>query len=298
MRRALVIISLAAGSVILFGAGRPKPAESATSAEVARLQHHFDSVGVELRSRDVSSLTRTQRVKRARLAGWLQQYRNAATFPKNDRFAVATPFFRDAEGSLCAMAYLIDRSGRHDLVESVASTRNNAYIRELAGDPALIAWLDSAGLSVAEAARIQPAYNGGFPISGETNRVTGDFALAAIALGSVSLATSAVNVVKPSYLGGVLGVLAGTTAVITGANHLDGNRATERVGIATIALGGVSIASGIYGILEAREKDDDTGRDRDKRGDRHPRRRATVVTPDVIFAQSAPRLGVLVHTNF
>lgn len=83
------------------------------SAEVARLQHHFDSVGVELESRDVSSLTRAQRGKRAQLAGWLQQYRNAATFPKNDRFAVPTPFFRDAEGSLCAMAYLIDRYGRH-----------------------------------------------------------------------------------------------------------------------------------------------------------------------------------------
>ena len=89
----------------------------------------------------------------------------------------------------------------------------------------------------------------------------------------------------------------GTAAVITGANHLDGNRATERVGTATIVLGGVSIASGIYGILEAREEDD-RGRDRDKRGDRRPRRRATVVTPDVIFAQSAPRLGLLVHTNF
>jgi hypothetical protein len=56
------------------------------------------------------------------------------------------------------MAYLIDRSGRRDLVDRVAATRNNAFIAELADDSALRAWLDSVGLSVTEAARIQPSY--------------------------------------------------------------------------------------------------------------------------------------------
>ncbi|HEX7336720.1 MAG TPA: nuclear transport factor 2 family protein, partial [Gemmatimonadales bacterium] len=76
-----------------------------------------------------------------------------------DRFPDrAMPFFRDSDGVPCAMAYLIDRSGRADLVDRVALTRNNAFIAELADDPDLRAWLDSAGLSVAEAARIQPGY--------------------------------------------------------------------------------------------------------------------------------------------
>jgi len=56
------------------------------------------------------------------------------------------------------MAYLIERSGRHDLVDRVALTRNDAFIAELPDDPALRVWLDSVGLSVAEAARIQPTY--------------------------------------------------------------------------------------------------------------------------------------------
>ena len=68
------------------------------------------------------------------------------------------PFFRDDRGVLCAMAYLIDRSGRRDLVDRVAATRNNAFIAELADDSALRAWLDSVGFSVTEAARVQPSY--------------------------------------------------------------------------------------------------------------------------------------------
>jgi hypothetical protein len=56
------------------------------------------------------------------------------------------------------MAYLIERSGRRDLVHRIASTQNNAFIAELANDRELRGWLDSVGLSVTEAARIQPTY--------------------------------------------------------------------------------------------------------------------------------------------
>jgi hypothetical protein len=56
------------------------------------------------------------------------------------------------------MAYLLERSGRRDLVDRIAMTRNNAFIAELANDPALRVWLDSVGVSVTEAARIQPTY--------------------------------------------------------------------------------------------------------------------------------------------
>lgn len=296
MNRALVILSLTAGSAILFGASRPKPVESARLAEVTRLQRHFDSVDIELRSRDVSSLTAAQHARRARLAGWLREYRNAATFPRNDRFAIATPFFRDAQGTLCAMAYLIGRSGRRDIVDKVAATRNNAYIRDLAGDPALIAWLDSTGLSVAEAARIQPQYGGGIFFPEDRDRVSSGFALAALGLGGASLATSAVNVVKPSYASGLLGVIAGTAAIIVGASQLDGNRGTKRVAAATTGLGAMSLGAGIYGILEARR--DDRERTRDGGRDGRRRRPSMIIAPDVVVQQSSPRLGLLVHSSF
>jgi Domain of unknown function (DUF4440) len=128
--------------------------------EVARLRAHFDSVDAELRHAKALQFTPSQRRARATLIGWLQKYRDAGKFPRNDRFPeLAMPFFRDVHGALCAMAYLIERSGRRDLVDRIALTRNNAFIAELANDAELRVWLDSVGLTVTEAARIQPTYS-------------------------------------------------------------------------------------------------------------------------------------------
>ena len=135
------------------------PEPLAQRLEVARLRARFDSVDAELRHAKALQFTPSQRRARATLIGWLQAYRDAGRFPRNDRFPDrAMPFFRDGHGALCAMAYLIERSGRRDLVDRVASTRNNAFIAELASDRELRGWLDSVGLSVTEAARIQPTY--------------------------------------------------------------------------------------------------------------------------------------------
>ena len=140
-------------------AAPPTGPEALARLEVARLRAHFDSVDAELRHAEGLQLTPSQRAARATLIGWLQEYRDAGRFPRNDRFPeLAMPFFRDGHRALCAMAYLIERSGRRDLVDRIALTRNNAFIAELATDPALRVWLDSVGVSVTEAARIQPAY--------------------------------------------------------------------------------------------------------------------------------------------
>jgi hypothetical protein len=136
------------------------PEPPARRLEVARLRAHFDSVDAELRQANALRFTPSQRSARATLIAWLQEYRDAGRFPRNNRFPErAMPFFRDDRGALCAMAYLIQRSGRRDLVDRIASTRNNAFIAELANDLALRGWLDSVGLSATEAARIQPTYD-------------------------------------------------------------------------------------------------------------------------------------------
>lgn len=296
MRRAFVIASVVAGSVGLTGLVRTGEARSPRSREIERLQNHFDSVAVELNRRDIASLTTTQRAKRATLASWLREYRNAGVFPTNDRFDTSTPFFRDSKGVLCAMAYLIDRSGRADIVAKVAASRNNAHIAQLADDPTLIAWLDSAGLSVAEAARIQPTY-GGFPDEPPADRdgVRSNVALAAVGFGGTSLAATTLNVVKPSYLSGFLGIIAGGASVITGANYRDENRETDRVATTMIALGAVSLGSGVYGILAARN---DNERDHERHHDGRRRRMSLQVSPDVTIRDRAPQLGLLAHASF
>jgi hypothetical protein len=161
MRGSFVTLSAFAGMILgataLIGA---KHASSFEVRETARLRAHFDSVLVELRSRDVSALRPEQRAARAVQIARLQEYRDAGVFPRNLVSRDATPVFVDPFGTHCAMGYLIARSGRSDIVGRIASTRNLARIPELADDRALIAWLDSAGLSVTEAARIQPTYGG------------------------------------------------------------------------------------------------------------------------------------------
>lgn len=148
------ILVAVATSAALLGV-RPEPGVP----ENVRLRAHFDAVDAELRAADISALTANQRTSRARMILWLRAYRDAERFPRNDRFPDrAMPFFRDSDGVLCAMAYLIDRSGRGDLVERIARTKNHAFIADLASEPELLAWLDVAGLTIAEAARIQPTY--------------------------------------------------------------------------------------------------------------------------------------------
>lgn len=293
MDRTIVSLAVIVGSAALFGASTPSP--SAREMEVTRLVRHFDSVDLELRSRDVSHYTASQRANRAKLVSWLRDYRNAGSFPTNDRFAEPTPFFRDKDGVLCAMAYLIARSGRTDIVDKVAATRNNAYIRELIDDPALVTWLDSWGLTAAEAARIQPSYGDVIIYPPDDDYVESDFALAALGLGSLSLATSAVNVVKPSYFSGVLGVIAGTASIIAGASYLDDSDDGDALAGATIGLGAVSVGAGIYGILDARRNRD---RDWDRERERRRRRFSMNVTPDAGLRDAKPVVGLLVRGKF
>jgi hypothetical protein len=296
MNQSSVLLSVALVGMAALGAASPRNRITDREKEINRLEKHFDSVDVELRSRDVSMLSASQRSNRVKLITWLRDYRNADEFPTNDRFANPTPFFRDSKGVLCAMAYLIDRSGSHEFVNKVAATRNNAYIHELADDRVLIRWLDKWGLSVDEAARIQPSYGGG-GIGDVDGRVEDDFAIAAIALGSASVGSAAINFVKPSYFSGFAGILAGGAAIVVGANNFDENRATDHVAALTIGLGAFSVGAGIYGLLEARNRDHDRGR---WPYDRRDRRRGHEVklVPDLAIQNGTPKLGVFVNSRF
>jgi hypothetical protein len=133
--------------------------------ETARLRSHFRQVITELSRRDVAALTPAQRASRASLIAELGRYARRGRFPRNLDFAgQRVPYFIDASGARCAMAHLVEHTGATAFAQRIAAEQNNAFIREIAGDPELVAWLEGAGLSAAEAARIQPAYCG-IPLS-------------------------------------------------------------------------------------------------------------------------------------
>src|SRR3989454_7684231 len=156
----------------LVAAASYSPRADFAAAEPARIRAHLDSVERELRAKDVSPLTPTQRAARLRNLAILHVYWIRGVFPQNTDFPGRhVPYFIDRYGTRCAMAYLIEQSGRGDIVHRIATTENTAYVRDLKDDAQLGAWLRENGLTAAEAARIQPTY--GSPIEDFTGRWEG-----------------------------------------------------------------------------------------------------------------------------
>src|SRR5947199_2168999 len=142
------------------------------AAETGRIRRHLATVEADLRIKDVSALTPAQRQARAKNLEVLHAYWVRGVFPVNTDFpGQRVPYFVDRHGTRCAMAYLIEQSGRGDIVRRIAMTENNAYVRDLKDDAQLGAWLRENGLTAAAAARIQPAY--GSPCADFTGRWEG-----------------------------------------------------------------------------------------------------------------------------
>ena len=145
----------------LVAAASYSPRADFAAAEQARIRAHLDSVERELRAKDVSTLTPTQRAARLRNLAILHVYWIRGVFPQNTDFpGQRVPYFIDRYGTRCAMAYLIEQSGGGDLVTRVAATHNNARIPELRTDPDLGAWLWRNGITLEDAPTGQQPYAG------------------------------------------------------------------------------------------------------------------------------------------
>lgn len=303
MKRAFVILVATASTLVLSAAAwhveRPSNAREAhIRAEVVRLHAHFDSVDTELRTRDVSHLSDAQRASRVKLIAWLREYRDAGQFPENDRFAnESVPFFRDTKGTLCAMAYLVDRSGRGDIVDHIAKTRNNAFIRELTDDARLVAWLDASGLSVSEAARIQPAYDGdpccliGEP---DRTRVSREYALVSAGFGGVSLASLGFNVFSASRTSVAAGLMAGAASIIAGVAQANPEGGRKNLVTANIAVGSVSLLAGIRALYANPSVRKITTVQTSKRSVLSD----AAVAPDLIVSPTETRVGLRMNARF
>lgn len=129
--------------------------------ETRRIQGHLFDVEGALRRRSTDALSAAQRERRNTALNWLREYRERGEFPHNHTHAGGrVPVFVDEHGTPCAVAYLLQRSGREGLVRETAGAGNNVYAWELAADARFSEWLDETGLTLGEAARIQPNYAG------------------------------------------------------------------------------------------------------------------------------------------
>jgi hypothetical protein len=159
MRRAALAVLLTTGLAVVGGSCAPEQDLAPEDAEVTRIQHHLAEVLRSLRAEGPAHLTPQQLAAREAAIRWLDEYRAAGDFPHNHVHPDGrAPVFVDPHGTPCAVGYLMVRSGQHELVEEIVRTDNLVRVPELAGDERVVAWLDEHGLTMSEAARIQPMY--------------------------------------------------------------------------------------------------------------------------------------------
>lgn len=115
----------------------------------------------ELRLRLKKRTARYQ--QRSSALNLLHDYWIGGTFPRNtyDR-AWRKPVFVDAQGTYCAVGYLMTQTGHEKLAKSIDES-NKFILVENTNSRSMDTWLYSCGLTKEEAALIQPGY-GGFVI--------------------------------------------------------------------------------------------------------------------------------------
>ncbi len=261
--------SLTIGSLLLVLAIFAVPAIASRMArhlsdsEVVRVQRHLSGAEALLASANADRMSPKQRAARQVHMERLAAYRAAGKFPHNHEVqGRRSPCFVDEHGTLCAMAYLIAESGRGDIVELVARTKNYATVTELASDavigPVLRTWLEGAGLSVGEAQRIQPSYP--FErIRSDRESISGEFASASASLGLANLVSMGLNASRAVHhrdpgWPAILGLASGAANVGLGVANADYEGERRTLGIVDIALGSASVAASAWSMLTSKRR--------------------------------------------
>ena len=120
---------------------------------LAEYETQFGSLEAKEREPKLAQL----RKARQRQIELLLEYKDRGQFPQNEIGKTAKPIFVDSNGTHCAVGYLMHRAGDDSLVQSIVDQDNFVLIEGITDDSAL-AWIASSGLTIREAAMIQPAY--------------------------------------------------------------------------------------------------------------------------------------------
>jgi len=237
MRPAVLLLPAALLATLAAG-GTVPTRHTAESQRLARIRAHFDSVLVELQAPTAVRRTPGAAARRHALMDTLRAYRDRGDFPRNYDFpGRAVPYFVDREtGARCAVAHLLQATGRGDIVARVARADNNAWVAQLAGDTAFTGWLRANGISLAEAARIQVPYMSQ-PIDEEQRARNAIFAVVSPIVGGASLVTGFLN---------ARGNADGHSGIATGIGIASGI-ATGALGFISINKPGVPVAASAAG---------------------------------------------------
>ncbi len=244
--------------------GRQAP--ELVAAERARIRAHLERVEAELRTAPTDHLPEEVQVAREQQVEVLREYRKRGVFPRNLAYPHAkVPVFVDDRGVHCAVGYLLHRSGADSVVTQIAERRNFARVPELADEPGLAEWLASVGLSLEEAARIQPAYCGdggmtGWPCDAPEPEPAdypfSDYSLASVGAAGLNGLMIGVNVVgarnqSSTTFRGWLGLASGMAGAGLGAWGLRHGESATGAGWLNVAAGAAGALSGYAALRRA-----------------------------------------------
>jgi hypothetical protein len=135
----------------LLGLATPDSIETALSRLEAADDHTWTA---EERTAWRQQLQAARRVQFQRLAA----YRDRGIFPLNEgQSAHPVPIFVDRHRTACAVGHLMRCSGCANEVDAIAESNNLAYVPDAAQSP-VPTWVLTSGLTLEEAALIQPGY--------------------------------------------------------------------------------------------------------------------------------------------
>ncbi len=232
----------------------PAPGVRGELAEVRRVQQHLDGALALLESRDVSALSADQRARRAALVTALTAYRNAGRFPVNrDVPGIRVPVFVDpVTGVHCAVGHLLALTGEEALVARIVARDNLVRVPELRDDVDLRRWLDHHGLTLTEAARIQPTY-GPIDDPGPANDLWVPSKSLTVSMIGVSLGAAMFGLTREPQLGfSPASALTLTAGILSVGVGLTGLPAGSRTSGPDAVTAGMAIVTGTGAILAAR----------------------------------------------
>ena len=132
---------------------------TAADGEKLRMRVHLEYVRDLLAARPATSPALEGR--RTELLGYLGDYIAKGITPVNSYVPDRNPVFIDAEGNICAVGYLLERSVGRAVPDAIAKRHRLDYLEDIAAqEPAVASWIASSGLTLDELASIQPGYPG------------------------------------------------------------------------------------------------------------------------------------------
>ncbi len=167
-----------------------------------RIALHLEMVHHILKEKNIDHLNPTQQQKRNQLLQDLLIYAQANVFPTNSHHSQRQPYFVDHFETHCAVGYLMKQDEQADLIQTIRTHHNYAYLKELIGVyPEIETWAFNNGFTTDELVWIQPGYA---PASHAFEQV-----------GNGGGADGQINVMKTSYDEGLL-YMAGDFSAVDG----------------------------------------------------------------------------------